>query len=241
MEEKKISIKLVQKKSMVDQVENNLRVYIKEQGFKPGDTLPTENQLASSMDVSRNVVREALSRFRMLGLIASNKKNGIRLIKFDLFPALERVLDPTVMDETTLLELFELRIMLEIGMADALFRNVKPINIEHLKNMIITYEASKKIKTKIEHEIDFHSYLYKISNNNTLFGFQKYLKVVFDYVLDIESKIDIRNMPEKKVNHMDLVECLEKGTVENFRQMMHDHFSPYFTLGIFTKLQVPLT
>lgn len=230
-----MAIKPVHKESMVDQVENNLRSYIKEQGFKPGDTLPTENELAASMNVSRNVIREALSRFRMLGLISSNKKNGIRLIKFDLFPALERVLDPTVMDKSTLYELFELRIMLEIGMADALFRNLAPHHILELKEMIASYGSSNKTKIKIEHEINFHSYLYKITHNKTLYGFQKYLKIVFDYVLDIESKIDIKNMPKKKVTHSDLVDCLEKGTVESFRQMMHNHFSPYLNLDIFQK------
>ncbi|HET8735472.1 MAG TPA: FCD domain-containing protein [Pricia sp.] len=235
MAKHKIVIQPVRKESMVDQVEKNLRSYIKEQGFKPGDNLPTENELASSMNVSRNVVREALSRFRMLGLISSNKKNGIQLIKFNLFPALERVLDPTVLDETTLHELFELRIMLEIGMANALFRNVTEEHIRELKEMIAAYSASSRDKTKIEHEISFHSYLYKISNNETLYGFQKYLKIVFDYVLDIESKIDIKNIPKSKVNHLNIVECLENGTVEDFRQMMHDHFSPYFTLEIFNK------
>jgi len=49
MENKNIKIKPVQKESMVDQAENNLRAYLKEEGFKPGDTLPTENELASSM------------------------------------------------------------------------------------------------------------------------------------------------------------------------------------------------
>lgn len=232
---KKRGITPVKKESMVDQVENNLRSYIKEQGFKPGDTLPTENELATSMNVSRNVIREALSRFKMLGLISSNKKNGIQLTKFDLFPALERILDPTVLDKTTLHELFELRIILEIGMADALFRNVTKENIRELKEMIAKFESSDKHKTKIRHEISFHSYLYKICNNNTLTGFQKYLKIVFDYVLDLESKVDIKKMPEQKVNHLNLVECIENGTVENFRQMVHDHFYPYFTLDIFNK------
>ena len=235
MGESKIKIKPVQKESMVDQVENNLRSYIKEQGFKPGDTLPTENDLAASMNVSRNVIREALSRFRMLGLIASNKKNGIRLIKFDLFPALERVLDPTVMDETTLHELFELRIMLEIGMADALFRNVVPEQIQELKKIISQYESSNTSKNKIDYEISFHSFLYKITRNETLYGFQKYLKIVFDYVLELEAKADMSNLPKKKVSHAHLVKCLEKGTIEEFRQLMHDHFSIYTSMDIFQK------
>lgn len=233
--ENKPMIKPVQKQSMVDQVEKNLRVYFKEHGFKPGDTLPTEMDLAENMGVSRNVIREALSRFRMLGLISSNKRKGIQLKKFNLFSALERVLDPAVLDQDTLHELFELRIMLEIGMANALFRNVTPKDIETLKEIIRTYETSGK-ENKIDYEINFHSYLYKISHNETLFGFQKYLKIVFDYVLEAEAKIDKNKIPAKKVDHTQLVECLENGTVSDFQALMHDHFSTYFDMDFFKKL-----
>ncbi|SDM70042.1 FadR/GntR family transcriptional regulator [Kriegella aquimaris] len=230
--EKNHKIKPVKIESMVDQVENNLRDYIKKQGFKPGDTLPTENELASSMNVSRNVIREALSRFRMLGLIVSNKKKGIQLKKFNLFPALERVLDPTVLDENTLHELFELRIMLEVGMADALFRNISSEDILELRKIIASFESSSTKRNKIDYEIDFHSYLYKISKNETLFGFQKYLKIVFDYVLEIEAKSGANKIDEPKVDHSRLVKCLEEGTVAEFRQLMNDHFLPYYSLGI---------
>lgn len=233
--ENKPMIKPVQKLSMVDQVEKNLRIYFKEHGFKPGDALPTEMELAESMGVSRNVIREALSRFRMLGLISSNKKKGIQLKKFNLFSALERVLDPSVLDPDTLHELFELRIMLEIGMANALFRNVTPEDIAILKEIISTYETSAK-GNKIDYEINFHSYLYKISHNETLFGFQKHLKIIFDYVLEAEAKIDKNKIPAKKVNHSQLVECLENGTVSEFQALMHDHFSTYFDMDFFKKL-----
>jgi len=183
--------------------------------------------------VSRNVIREALSRFRMVGLIASNKKNGIRLIKFDLFPVLGRVLDPAILEKSTIHELIELRIMLEIGMADALFRNVSSENIQELRKIIFKYESSKKLKNEIEYEISFHSYLYKISRNQTLCGFQKYLKIVFDHALDIQTETSKSYVFPRKVTHIQLVECLEDGTVEEFRQLMHDHFSIYFEFDFF--------
>ena len=229
MKNAEFKIEPVQKTSMVDQVESNLRDYIKQRGFKPGDNLPTENELAAAMDVSRNVVREALSRFKMLGLIDSNKKNGIKLLKFDLFPALERVLDPTVLEKETLQELVELRIMLEIGMVKTLFRKKTPEDIQRLRKIVADYLSSNKDKNKIAHEINFHSALYKITGNRTLIGFQKYLKVVFDYVHQAEEKANIQ---ESKIDHSDLVDCLEKGTEDEFRQKMQEHFSGYIKLDI---------
>ncbi len=226
-----LDIKPVKKESMVDQVENNLRVFIKKQGFKPGDTLPTENELALNMNVSRSVVREALSRFKMLGLVSSNKKNGLKLVKFNLFPTLERVLDPNVMDHSTLHDLFQLRIMLEVGMADALFKNKTPGHIEELKRIVNAHGSPVKYKGNIEHEIEFHSFLYQVTNNQTLLGFQKHLKTVFDYVLEIEASVDVTQLPKSKVDHMALVKCLETGTPNEFMQLMREHFLPYYSIS----------
>ncbi|SDB58872.1 DNA-binding transcriptional regulator, FadR family [Flavobacteriaceae bacterium MAR_2010_188] len=225
------NFKPILKESMVDQVERNLWLYFKNNDFHPGDNLPTEKELAENMNVSRNVIREALSRFRMLGLISSNKKSGIQLEKFDLFSALARVMDPDVLDKSTLHNLFELRIMLEIGMADAIYRNINKDEIKFLRQIVEDYELRKNVPDKIEHEISFHSALYKISKNETLCGFQKYLRSVFDYVLELESVIIDENKANTKVSHNELIDCLEKGSAEEFRKLMHDHFNPYYEMN----------
>ena len=71
-------------KTMADVVEVRLRDYLKEKSFKPGDPLPTEVDLAETLGVSRNVVREALSRLRMLGMVETKKKRGMILARPDI-------------------------------------------------------------------------------------------------------------------------------------------------------------
>lgn len=44
---------------MADVVEVRLREYFKKKSFKPGDQLPKELELAATLGVSRNVLREA--------------------------------------------------------------------------------------------------------------------------------------------------------------------------------------
>lgn len=69
-------IKSVDHSSLVDQVEENLIDYLIDNNFKAGDALPKEIELASTLQVSRTVVREALLRLRMIGLVESKKKEG---------------------------------------------------------------------------------------------------------------------------------------------------------------------
>ena len=50
--------------TLVDQVEEKLIQYFKEQGLRPGSSIPNENELAASLGIGRTVLREALSRFK---------------------------------------------------------------------------------------------------------------------------------------------------------------------------------
>src|SRR5215475_14035855 len=99
----------VKPNTMADAVEAQLRAYLKKMAFKPGDSLPTEAELGDALGVSRNVVREALSRLRMLGMIESRKRRGMVLVSPDILQAFERVLDPPIIDDATLEDIFELR------------------------------------------------------------------------------------------------------------------------------------
>ncbi|MCB0709663.1 MAG: FCD domain-containing protein, partial [Chitinophagaceae bacterium] len=79
----------------------------------------------------------------------------------------------------------------------------------------------------IDHEIAFHGKLYEITGNETLKKFQSLLLPVFDYVhnsglLKQQSKL------KTFVSHGGLVEILEKGTPEEFRNGMRSHLENHF-------------
>ena len=65
--------------SLADQVEKNLIEFLKKNHFQTGDSLPTEIEIAEDLGVSRNVVREALSRLRMMGMIETRKRKGMMI------------------------------------------------------------------------------------------------------------------------------------------------------------------
>src|SRR5579872_6131176 len=108
-------------RSLVDKVEDNLVELLQQRKLKIGDSIPKEIELAESLGVSRTVVREALSRLRMMGLIESKKKKGAVLTSPDLFGIMSKSMNPHILDQDTLKEMFEIRLVLEIGMADLIF------------------------------------------------------------------------------------------------------------------------
>ncbi len=214
--------------SMTDRVENILREYFQDNGFKPGDSLPGEVEIAEKLEVSRNVVREALSRLRMLGIVESKTRRGMIMARPDILGGLERVLNPYILGDKTLRDVFEIRLIHEMGMAEFLFARKTKKDILELEE-IVTSQQSIERPTK-EEEIRFHTKLYSMTGNETFKRFQKMLFPVFDHVFTEYRNGEEITAPPDHVHHDQLVEVLKSGTVYDFRQAMEIHLGPYFKL-----------
>ncbi|MCS3732106.1 DNA-binding FadR family transcriptional regulator [Mucilaginibacter dorajii] len=200
-----------------------------EKNFKVGDTIPKELELTQAMGVSRTVIREALLRLRMMGLIDSKKKRGAVITSPDLISILEKSMNPQILDISTLKEIFEMRLSLEIGMADFIIERVTPEDIAELRAIVAVEpnEAQAEIFL-VEQEIKFHGKLYDITGNETLRKFQKMLLPVFNYVH--QSGLLKKPVTFKKfVSHAGLVDLIENGSAEMLRNGMRNHLENHFS------------
>lgn len=231
-------LKPVETLSLVDKVELRLLEFFKENELQHGDAIPKELEFAENLGVSRTVIREAILRLRTLGLIESKKHRGMILTEPDIIANFARIMDPTLLGMDTLKNLFEFRLILEMGMADFIFARKTEEDIKELEELVNAEEEAeaKKISFSLDREIAFHGKLYEISQNKTLLKFQKLLFPVFEYV-------HLKNRPEdfeyrystgKFVTHKMLVEHVKSGTPETFRNAMRQHLEPHFD-SIFQK------
>lgn len=226
----KIKFQPLENITLVDRIEKHIIEHIKEHKLKPGDALPKEMELAEWLGVSRTAVREAMSRLRTLGLVESKKHRGMILKEPDLINNIQKAIDTKMLDENTLQDLFEFRLMFEIGMVDFVFARKTPEQIAELERLAreANYEYVDNYFS-LKDEFMFHSTLYKMANNQTLLRFQEMLLPVFQYVHDFQEK-GITNLNEGNtlVTHLDLVEELKNGTPRSFREAMRMHLSPHF-------------
>ena len=179
----KTEMKTIDTSSLVDKVENSLVELLRDRKLSVGDVIPKEVELAEALGVSRTVIREALTRLKMMGLIESKKKKGSVITSPDLFGMMSKSMNPHILDQETLKEIFEIRLVLEIGMADLLFHRITPEDIQELKKIVANEPPATQYHLfNIDHEVAFHGKLYEITNNKTLKKFQKMLLPVFDFV-----------------------------------------------------------
>ena len=224
----KQNLKSVDTSSLVDRVEKRLVEILQQRKLKVGDSIPKEIELAETLGVSRTVVREALLRLRMMGLIESKKKKGAVITSPDLFGIISKSMHPHILDQDTLKEIFEIRLVLEIGMADFLFQRKTAKDIKDLREIVSKEPAiTDQHLFNIDHEIAFHGKLYEITGNATMKKFQNMLLPVFDYVHHsglLGKPTTLRNF----VSHKGLVDVLENGNPEEFRNAMRHHLENHF-------------
>jgi len=220
------TIKPIENLTQVDKIEQTLQEYFDRSNLQPGDPLPKEIDLAKALGVSRTALREALSRFKTLGLIESRKNKGMTLAFPDPFLNMERVLSPRLLGGQTLNDIFELRLVLEIGICELLFKRKNAQNLLELKNIVEKEEKSTSKKEILKYDIEFHSMLYKISGNETMLRFQKLLIPIFNHVYH-ESHLEEQPLKNNEISHRDLYNTLKSGDPDEFRTKMKKHLSPY--------------
>ncbi|MBW6480122.1 MAG: FCD domain-containing protein [Bacteroidales bacterium] len=227
-EEIKKALSPVDTKSLTDRVELSLISLFVDKRLKVGDLIPTELELANAMGVSRTVIRESLNRLKTVGLIESVKHKGTIITSPSLPEVLKKLMIPSIMGEDTLRNIFELRLIIEVGMADFIVARATDEDIEELRQ-IVKNEISPSRDTlfDVSYEIEFHSKLYSITGNETLKGFQNLLLPMFSYVYS-QGIIVSKKTRRQYVSHKQLVEVLAERNADRFREAMRNHLENHF-------------
>jgi len=230
----KASLKIapIKNMSLVDEVEIRLMKFIKDNNLKSGDSIPKELEFAAALGVSRTVVREALLRLRTIGLIDSKKHKGMVLTQPDIIGNFEKAIKSRLLGEETLKDIFELRLILEMGMSDLLFARKTTGDIKELDRIVSKEEKLQHDSTifTMDLEVAFHGKLYEISGNDTLKRFQDLLLPVFRYVHEnmLPDAGNFKYSSGKFVSHRDMLNELIDGSPESFRVAMRQHLEPHF-------------
>lgn len=220
-------------KTLTDQVEESLLEYIKKENLSPGDALPNEKEFVEIFEVGRNVVREAMSRLRMLGIIESRTKRGIIVKEPPLLNGFKKVLEPHLMSVPTIKQLMSMRIVIEVGIADFLFTNITEKDIEELDKIVSKQQAIGINNLSIEEEMLFHQKIYKIAGNDFILHFYELIHPVFifakqhyeDYFEPLNKRLAESG---GVITHMDLLRAIKQNNKSLYRENIRRHLEPYW-------------
>lgn len=110
-------------------VASELRALVRAEGFKPGDRLLTERQIALRLDVGRSLVRDAIIMLEVEGLVQVRQGSGIYLM--------EPATDATVVtDDIGPFELLEARMVIESAVAGLAAATVTKADITAMRDAL---------------------------------------------------------------------------------------------------------
>jgi DNA-binding FadR family transcriptional regulator len=146
--------------------------------YAEGETLPIEQELADSLEVGRNALREAVKVLSGKGLISTAPRAGTRIRPRQEWNLLDPDVlrwhaDPDIATEKFMLDLIEMRRIVEPKAAElAAVRATR----EDVANILSAYEAmvadGADQDQRIEADIEFHSAILKASHNEVLTHFR---------------------------------------------------------------------
>lgn len=128
-------------------VVQRIRGKLLEGELRPGDKLPPERELAKQLDVSRNVVREALRSLENAGMIRTRKgAHGGAFIEEGSASQISQVLnDLVILNAISLSDLFDARLMMLEMVLDRVAKLGRPLELAALEaNLEETEEAISK-------------------------------------------------------------------------------------------------
>ena len=210
--------------TLVECAQQRILEYISSQHLAYGDVLPKEEEMAEIIGVSRVVIREAYSGLRTLGFLATKKKKGTMFIKPKVFSVLNIIIMSGFLDSETMRDLYEFRLMLEIGMADYVVANYNQEYIDQLETLVDREDSTSDVDELRDLDLEFHSLLYKMSGNKNLQSLQNMLRELF--------KLYARNFKNGKrydmLTHRTLLDILKKRDAALFRSAMRIHLENQF-------------
>ena len=219
--------------TLADHVEEEIIQYIKSHDLHPGDALPNEMEFSRMLGASRNVIREAMSRLRMLGLIQTRTKRGIIVTEPGLLTGFKKALEPRLQSVNTIKQMMGMRISLEIGIAEFLFENVSENHILELEMIVSRQQAIGINNLSVEDEVLFHTKIYEIAGNEFILQFNAIMHPVFEFSKhNYESFFKPINQKLQKKNeiigHADLLQFIINRDKEGYQKAIRRHLQPYW-------------
>ncbi|CAN5366800.1 FadR/GntR family transcriptional regulator [soil metagenome] len=136
--------------------------------MKPGDKLPTERDLAATLDVSRSALRDRLSILEGLGVLQRRAGSGTYVQEFDsttVAAALNLGISSTRLPVENL---ESVRIALERQAAIEAARSADPVLVAYMQRALRALRAAETVEQRVEADRSFHQALLRAAANPAL-------------------------------------------------------------------------
>lgn len=208
---------------LAEQVQEQIFHYIVDTPLELGAKLPNEFELGEMFGVGRSTIREAVKMLSSKGVVEVRHGSGTYVLSTK-----EENPDPLGLkdleDQKRLaLDLVDLRLMLEPGIAELAAQNAKPEDIVKLKRLCETVEQKiKNDERYLEDDIAFHTCIAECSKNKVV----EQIIPIIDTAVMLNVNVTHKKLRQETVEtHWAVCEAIAEGDAIGARSAMTMHLA----------------
>jgi len=217
-----LNFKVINKKSTLETIIQQIKGQIKKGILKPGEKLPSERKLADLLGVSRASVREAIQALAFSGYLEVIQGKGTYILeiatKYD-----EIVNFFSEFPNYSLDYLMEARIMLEGEFARLTTLNASQEEIDVIEKIFDEIAKSKDLNSFVIKDLEFHLTIAKATHNPFMYGL---MKIIGEMLYKETQRIIGRSRYTKEntiENTRNLVRAIKQRDAEKAKELMGEH------------------
>jgi DNA-binding FadR family transcriptional regulator len=210
---------------LADRVAQQLEAQIRAGRYQAGEKLPTEAVLVQQLEVSRTVVREAISRLQSRRLVESRQGSGVYVKAAGIEPLDLGSLRPASLD--AVIQIAELRRALESEVAELAARRRSGDDLRRIHEAVRALaEAVRLGRDGVEEDVAFHRAIAQAAGNPFLIRTLDYLAQFLRGGTRVTRANEARRADFAQAviqEHARIVQAIEAGDAAAARQAAANH------------------
>lgn len=205
-----------------------IKYMLYEDQLKKGDKLPSERQMAESLEISRSSVREALKELEIMGLIESRPGEG-NFIKENFEDILFQPFSTMfLIKESNPYEILELRKAIEKGSSALAASRISEKELEEIKNILDEARTCEDEDKLTEYDVVFHYKIAQASNNFLLQSILNTISTLIEkFISNVRKNILVEKTHKERIieQHDAIYLALKAHDVSLAEKAMEEHLN----------------
>lgn len=213
------------KSAISEDITARLLTMIKEGELKPGAKLPPERELAEMMQVSRPSLREALRALSIMNIIEIRQGDGTYVTSLEPELLVEHLDFVFSLSDTTIVELFKARRIVEVGLAAMAAEQITDEEIAKLEDCLThSIENVDNHAAFLQADVELHETIVDAARNPFL---KRFMASIYHLGRASRSRtVEIPGVVNQVVeDHRAIVAAMKARDPEKARQAMLQHLN----------------
>lgn len=215
---------MIDRKSLIDQIVENIIEQIQEGHISHGTRLPSQDKMAIQFGVSRSTLREALSKLTSIGALEIRHGEGTFVRSITDYSILSNEFSRYIhLNSEAIIHLLETRNIIEQNTVQLATDKAENTEIKQLYVFINEMEELRNNPEEyIKKDLLFHLEIAKLSGNPVLY---KLLKIIREnFYEELTSSIRIPGIMESSIKtHREIVQVMENRDRKKASVVMSEH------------------